>query len=384
MARATEVPINPAVLRWAIEESGVSKAQLAGRVKVDHDVLERWLSGKARPNRTQFGRLRTATRRQAAVFFLPAPPSGVSAPVHFRHPHDSRRETMNARERRLVRRAGRLQRTVSWLAQQLGDRTTCLPEASLIEEADGPAGAAREHLGIPIDEQLRWRSPVEAQRKWRTALEGAGVIVMLLPLGEESSRGFSLWDPYAPLVAANTAWNYQARAFSLFHEVGHLLLRSNSACLGYPGRKVPKRDDPEERWCERFAAAFLLPESAVRHFVLNTLRVRGRHVQDITAAGRLANAFSVSLRATVLRLIDCGLADWELWRKIPPLADHKRKGGPATGGGRRRPRKRLDKYGARTVRTFLEGIENDLITTADVRSQLNVQAYELDLLRHPG
>jgi len=380
MVKATEVPINPSVLRWAIEEAGYSEAQLAAQVRIDRDVLGRWLSGEARPNRTQFGRLRTATRRQAAVFFLPSPPSGLGAPVSFRHPYDSERESMNSRERRLVRRAGRLQRTVSWITEQLGNRASHLPEASLTEQADGPAKAARDLLGISVEEQQGWRSGVEAQRNWRAALEHTGVIVMLLPLGKDASRGFSLWDAYTPLVAANTAWNYQARVYSLFHEVGHLALRKNAACLGYPGKRVPQRDDPEERWCERFAAAFLLPEGAVHDFVRTTLGVRGGRVSDLAQATRLANAFSVSVRAGVLRLIHCGLADWELWQRIPPVADRKRKGGPASGG-RRRSQKRLDEYGARTVRTLVEGLEGDLITTSDVQSQLNVQGYELDELR---
>ena len=380
MAKATEVPINPSVLRWAIDESGVSDADLAEKLKVEGDLLKRWLAGEARPNRTQFGRLRTVTRRQAAVFFLPAPPSDRGTSVDFRHPHDSERETMNPTERRFVRRAGRLQRTVSWLAEELGQDTVHIPQARTSGGPAGPAEALRELLGVSVAQQLRWKSLVEAQRHWRAALEARGIIVMLLPLGEDSSRGFSLWDEYAPLVAANTAWNYQARVFSLFHEVGHLALRSNSACLGYPDQKVRKGDDTTERWCERFAAAFLLPEAAIREFVGAKLRLRNGQVHDLGQAGRIANAFSVSVRASVLKLIDLGLAGWELWQTIPPVADRKRGGGPA-GGGRKRPQKRLDEYGPRTIRALVEGIQGDLITTADVRSQLNVQAYELDELR---
>ena len=82
--------------------------------------------------------------------------------------------------------------------------------------------------------------------------------------------------------------------------------------------------------------------------------------------------------AAVLRLIDCGLVGWELWRRIPPLSDVKRGGGG--GAGRRRVRIRRDWYGARTTDLLLSGMHDDLITRSDVVGQLNISDRDLDSL----
>src|SRR3954447_3556788 len=93
---------------------------------------------------------------------------------------------------------------------------------------------------------------------------GSGVVVFLFQLGADNCRGFSLWHDRAPVIAINTTWNDEARTFTLFHEVGHLVTRTNSACTSAPASAVTGAWDPAERWCERFAAAALVPEVALR------------------------------------------------------------------------------------------------------------------------
>ena len=71
-----------------------------------------------------------------------------------------------------------------------------------------------------------------------------------------------MWDAIAPALIVNSAWNVEARIFTTFHEVGHLVMRTSSACIGYVG----VREDPQrsiERWCDRFAASLLMPEDDV-------------------------------------------------------------------------------------------------------------------------
>ena len=63
------------------------------------------------------------------------------------------------------------------------------------------------------------------------------------------------------MVAVNTAWNESARIFTLFHEMGHLIARTSSACV--ESVHTRSRTDPVERWCERFAADVLMPNKDV-------------------------------------------------------------------------------------------------------------------------
>ena len=66
-----------------------------------------------------------------------------------------------------------------------------------------------------------------------------------------------------PVIAVNTAWNDEARTFTLLHELGHLVARTDSACAAGEPAELSAAWDPEERWCEVFAAALLSPEEAL-------------------------------------------------------------------------------------------------------------------------
>ena len=84
---------------------------------------------------------------------------------------------------------------------------------------------------------------------------------MQLTMGKDNIRGFGASDDYAPLVAVNTAYHPTARIFTLFHEVAHLLTRTDAACQSFvfPDQQYGSI----ERWCERFAAAYLLPKETL-------------------------------------------------------------------------------------------------------------------------
>jgi Zn-dependent peptidase ImmA (M78 family) len=225
-----------------------------------------------------------------------------------------------------------------------------------------------------------WRTPSDALDTWREALEKSGVLVFQFSLGKEGCRGFSLWDDHAPLIAVNTTWSDSARIFSLFHEYGHLLTRTNSACLETRGRRLSSEDDETERWCERFAAAVLIPRDDLLRFLQARLGWRsGQSIRDLNSAKRISSHFKVSLRASVLRLIELGLATWSLYHEIPPYSDAKPKGGG--GGGRVRGEIREDQYGKRTVNLFVRALQRDVLGRAEVLDYLDVPDSHLDDLQ---
>jgi len=53
MTRATEVPVAPSVLEWAIDQSGFKPDDLARSIGVDTALLEAWLSGDKKPTLTE-------------------------------------------------------------------------------------------------------------------------------------------------------------------------------------------------------------------------------------------------------------------------------------------------------------------------------------------
>src|SRR5205809_269510 len=169
MGRATQVPVTPSVLRWAIEESGYDPENIAAAVGAPLAVLEHWASGDSKPNLTQARKLASILHRPLAAFLLPTPPESRPVPVQFRHPSDHERK-LNPSERRYLRRASRFQEILSWLARELGSEKPQTPSALLDDDPALAASATRELLRVSTTNQRRWATLSAAFDEWRAAL----------------------------------------------------------------------------------------------------------------------------------------------------------------------------------------------------------------------
>jgi Zn-dependent peptidase ImmA (M78 family) len=366
-----KVPITPEVLRWAIKESGRDAADLANAVEVSWQTLQDWCAGSDQPDVTYFRKLAGALKRPTATFLLPAPPRSDTPAVKFRHPPGSNDRALNPSERLRLREAARLQRALRWIAQGLGEDTVGVPRASASAPAGPAARSVREFLGVSLGEQTAWKGPSAAFRAWRRALEARGVVVLAVPMGPTSTRGFSMWDDYVPLVAVNTHWDPSARIFTLLHEFGHLISRTSSVCEELVESRRKGTGDPIERWCEQLAADVLLPSDDVERFLRQKLEWNGKEeLDDLGAASKVARRYRVSLRAAVLCMITIGAAKRSLYGAIPAASEEKRGGGG--GSGRIRSEIRIDEYGRRTARLFVHGLRRDVLTPDDAFSYLNM------------
>lgn len=379
MSRAVEVPVTPSVLRWAIDESGYELEQVAYVAGVNLSELERWLSGQARPTLTSARKIAQKLHRPLASLLLPEPPQGRSLAVDFRHPGDHQRN-LNPEERRTLRRASRLQEVLSWLVKELGLTTPEMTSASTSDDPVAIAKRIRAAVGISVSRQKHWSTPSDAFDGWRSAFEHAGYLVFLVSIGKESVNGFSLWDDVAPVVAVNTARNEASRIFTLFHELGHLVTKTSSACL--EAVRAKSRTDPVERWCERFAAELLMPTDEVRRSLTTLGWGTGVPVTALRPAQQLAQLYKVSLRAAVIRLIEVGVADWSLYDQVPSLSDGKRPGGG--GGGRDRTQIREDQVGDRVTSLLIAAVESDLLNRSQVVTLLDIPDAKFEALSQAG
>ena len=371
MPRGTKVPITPEVLRWAVEESGYTDELLANHADVSVDDLASWKRGDTRPTRTPMRKLATKLHRQFATFLLPAPPKQAPLQVQFRSIGPQLLRRFSPKERRYLRRARRQQDIIGWLSQELNEPPPDLPRYSLSDSTDDAGVRMRERLNIEFSQQEQWQSSSHAFDHWREAIGGLGVTVFVYPLGEDSCNGFSLWHECAPVIAISSAWNEEARIFTLFHELGHLLLRGSSACLERIGRLM---NDSTERWCEQFSASMLLPVGAIDQLLRN-IGSTGR-VSELNVARKVARKARISLRAATLRLIEIGAAGWELYDAIPPIADKKPKSGG--GGGRNRFTIKEDEFGPRATRVFVDAVRNDLLSRSQAVEYLDIPDAAFD------
>jgi Zn-dependent peptidase ImmA (M78 family)/transcriptional regulator with XRE-family HTH domain len=363
------VPVTPAVIKWSLDESGYTLKAVAQAIRVPYENLRAWTTGESSPKLTELRAFAQWLNRPLATFLLPAPPPSSLPAVKFRSVPRSENRAPYPGERLRLREAGRLQTVLSWINRELQRSPIDLPRLRITADPKAAAEATRIRLGITHELQLSWRSPSAALEGWRSALEDSGVFVLMLPLGEELCRGFSLWEEHAPLVAANTAWNTEARIFTLFHEYGHLLTRTSSACVEGSARRTVANDDPAERWCERFASAVIIPPADLQVYLVHR-GLSGSPITDLSEVRRIASTFKASLRATALALIEAGAASRKLYSTLPPMPDRKADGGG--GAGRNRAQIKRDQYGNRALNVFAEALQEDVVSRSDVLDYLDI------------
>ena len=84
----------------------------------------------------------------------------------------------------------------------------------------------------------------------------------------------------------------------------------------------------------------------------------------------------------MLRFVEKERADWSLFRALKQDVDNKPKGGPpAEEGMNTRPDRRLREFGVRATRTFLRGIEREVISRDDALRYLDVADSDIEKLQ---
>ena len=368
MARATYIPITPSVLRWAIDESGFSDQQFAAQINVEPDALADFLVGRAQPTKTQFRAMVDAVRRPSAVFFLPEVPAQATLTPPFRRAIGDAPRQLRPNELREVRWALRLQRLVAHIRELDRASPVVFPEARDFESPEAVADSIRKALDVSSSKQRSWLTASDALRGWRSAAEALGVVVLQIRLGREDVRGFASWNPHAPLAAVNTAFIPQARSYSLCHELAHLALRHDAATDASSGRESAAGAGAVERWCERTAAAILLPADEVRA-VADALDV----TDDFERARQLAVRFKVSLRAAAVRLVELKLAPRDLYGVVlqrAPVADYPKP--RKAGGGQTAAEVRIGQLGRATARRIVDAVRSELLSERDAREHLRL------------
>src|SRR5690625_7377925 len=82
----------------------------------------------------------------------------------------------------------------------------------------------REWLGVSMDTQKSWISSSQALTNWKNLIEEKDIYVVQFPFVEvEECRGFAIAEEKIPVIGINPKDSYNARIFTLIHELDHVL-----------------------------------------------------------------------------------------------------------------------------------------------------------------
>lgn len=302
----SRIPVSPGVVQWARERAHLDIDRLAAKFP----KLPLWEKGEAQPTFKQLEDFARATHVPFGYLFLPEPPR-LSLPIpDFR---TLQNQQLRAASPDLLDTLYAMQRRQAWLREtRLESEVPPLEYVGSARLTDDPAAIGQEMrrlLGLEDGWAARARTWREAVGALRDAIEASGVIAVIngvvgnntrRVLDVEEFRGFALSDEQAPLIFVNGADAKSAQMFTLAHELAHLWLGAQGSGLsGFPG--IFPDGGEVERFCDRAAAEFLVPENEIRAAWPDTRREQAPF--ELLARRFKVSPIVIGRRAMDLRLV---------------------------------------------------------------------------------
>ena len=322
--------INSDILKWARERSGYTVEAIAAFLKKDVSIVNDWESGERALTYVQLEKLADKYKRPIAIFFFPEPPEepNIAENLALR---SSDNTPLEPRIHFLLRQAYARQLSLMELNMGTNPAETKIfhdLQARPNDSAIALAQQVRAYLNVDVTTQADWATAVKALENWRDCIEEAGIFVFKEAFQDGSIDGFCLVHEEFPVIYLNNSRPPVRQIFSLFHELGHLLLGENDITRG-----ISRKSGKVEMFCDRFAAEFLVPS--------DDLKTRlNFSVYDDKAVEKLANYYKVSRPVILLKLVNKGiLTEENYWQKIDQWTDEyehhlkkKADSKPSSGG----------------------------------------------------
>ncbi|MEU7942377.1 XRE family transcriptional regulator [Microbispora bryophytorum] len=280
---------DPARMTQARRLAGLTKSALAAKIGITPAAVGQWEAGTTPPRRDHLQATADILDVPITFFAIGRPHARLDeSAAHFR----SLRSTRASQRAKAIAFVEQV-----WELAYALEKRVQLPPVDLPGFSDGEI--SRDDL--PTDPQEAAR---ELRRYWNLGhgpiahlvrtMETRGLLVTLIPFAGADTPcvdAFSASRLSRPIVvlAPDRADDVYRHRFTAAHELGHLLLHSDTA----PG------DPLQEREANLFAAEFLTPRDAIREDLPSRL--------DFVALDQVSKAWGVSVKSLVFRSRELGL-----------------------------------------------------------------------------
>ncbi|OFQ07861.1 ImmA/IrrE family metallo-endopeptidase [Rothia sp. HMSC036D11] len=338
---SVKVPVEPSVLRWALDRADMSETEKA----FDKLRVSEWLRQDSQPTISQLTKFAQKTHVPFGMLFLSEPPAEEKPLADFRF-RGSAPEKYSAE---LTETILEQQRRQNWyrdyaIARGL-EANEYVGSETLASNPEQVADRIRYDFGYTPGTV---RSGAEARKAIIELLEENGFLISVAgvvgsnthrPYDPNEFSGFSLSNDYAPTIFVNGRDTKNAQIFTLLHELGHLLLGESGVSVS-GGEEVHQQHAEQqahnERWCDSFAAHFLVPPAEIRKKV-RALPGDGDEITE-DSIEKLASHFCVSVLTILNSLLNEKLITWNKYTELyEPMSEqaiaHAQESGITSGGG---------------------------------------------------
>jgi Zn-dependent peptidase ImmA (M78 family) len=367
--------VNPAILQWARERSGLTLNDLAILMKRDPAVLQKWENGDSAPSYKALEDLAYKHFKiPLAVFFFPSPPDVDDPKGNFRRLPEYELERFSPDTIQKIRLAQAYQDSLEELFMGLAPERMIHHELNPSNYSlENLAANARKYIGISIRQQFDFHSSDQAFKAWRHALEIAGIFTFKDSFKDRFLSGFCLIHDQYPIIMVNNSNSFTRQIFTLMHELGHILYGVNGITDvdDYYLRFFEKIEQKIEIKCNQFAAEVLVPAKQFKAEI-PFFQEKGEGAIPV-----LANKYSVSREVILRRLLDLNLIenDYYLSQSTEWTKDYLRSKKEAPGGNWYLTH--IAYLGEGFVQTAFQNYRSGKFDDATLANHLNLKAKNL-------
>src|SRR5699024_9735344 len=273
--------------------SGLSLRSLAEQVGVSHAMIKKYEDNQSMPSSDTLLRIAKTLDVRVEYFFRPA--TVTLDGIEYRKRSNTPQRVIKRIEADVLNQAERWEELANlWPAfpiPQFSLPNHLPPSISSMKEVDAFADALRNawQLGLnPLPDLVE-------------TLESKGVLVIITAVDDENKfDGLQATVSNKPVIVVSANWPGDRQRFTLAHELGHLVLHG----------RLPD-DMDEEKACNRFASAFLMPAQTMRSHL-----GENRQMLEVQELYYLKHEFGLSMQACLYRASDLGIISMPVLQRL--------------------------------------------------------------------
>jgi Zn-dependent peptidase ImmA (M78 family) len=358
------------VLRYARTSLGLTVEEAATHLDIAQRDLEDLEAGNQRPKISQLRTMAKVYKRSLTFLLLADVPQEKPVPRDLRTVDSKELGHFKPKTILTVRKARALAESQIDLLRDMDVTVTKFNvRASLNDDAAERGKAIRKELEL---HHLRAEGITDKQALEHTieAVTGLGVLVYQLSLTQDGLRGFSILDEEVPVIVMKRGGETAtARLFTLFHELGHVMLGDGGMC-----DLQDANSQAIEKWCNTFAAEALLPVVEVRRHSVVSQHLSERRGTEWTKSelALIAKDYHVGLEVVLRRLLSEKLTSQEFYEENHEKWKDKAFGRPKKRQTRDTVASKIQERGRPFVRLIFSAIDRERIGPLQASQLLDV------------
>ncbi|KKU45718.1 MAG: hypothetical protein UX62_C0031G0009 [Microgenomates group bacterium GW2011_GWA2_46_7] len=376
MKNLPKVSISGELLKWARKTRfGGDIEEASKKLKVTKEQIISWESQGTNMTAPEIRKLSKVYKRSETVFLLKTVPKSQEPPKFRRFLLE---EAMLSKDTLMVMR--KAQETQISTIDLLGEIDNILLNTLAPHKKDSDLLASKTIEALKINYELRFSSKntKEQLQQWKRLLESNNVMVLEYSFPLTDARAFTIYNESIPVIILNSRDTDNGRAFSLFHEFGHLLLQQSE--LDVEMTLDYTKSIADELFCNQISANILVPSDLLKQKVLAGI-IDESQVKD------LAKKFKVSTSVIWRRLYDNKLISESQYNKVlsklSTFEPYKIEKSKKKFGANKNTHlyKKIRNMGELAIGATLEAFNSNRISHYEVLSYLGIQSVALPRLQ---